>query len=76
MDSKINVMFLGWKSGVKDDGSNYYQGQFLDISSNNTFRLYFNSDTYLKTLTPYKNYDLRVKFYINSKGLWSVKVVE
>ena len=76
MDVKIKVMFLGWKSGLKDDGSNYYQGQFLEKSSNNTFRLYFNSDQLLKSYKPYQEYDLNCKLYINSKGLWAIKVVE
>lgn len=73
MKTKINVMFLGSRSGQNDNGDVYYMGQFLDKSSNSTFRLYYKDNDKLRTLQPYKDYELDVEFYINTKGLWAVR---
>ena len=75
MDVKLKVMFLGAKVGTKEDGSNYYQGQFLEKSSNQTFRLYFPDSELLNKMQPYKDYELNCLLYINQKGLWAIKVV-
>lgn len=73
MNVKLNVMFLGSKTGTNEDGSMYYQGQFLEKSSNNTFRLYFNDLSKIKDMIPYKDYTLDCDLYINSKGLWAIR---
>lgn len=73
MDVKLKVMFLGSRSGTNDDGTVYYQGQFLEKSSNQTFRLYFNDNTKLQQMKPYNDYELDCNLYINSKGLWAIK---
>lgn len=75
MKVKLNVMYLGSKSGTNDNGEIYYQGQFLEKSSNQTFRMYFNDTKILQTMTPYKDYDLDCDLYINNKGLWTVRCV-
>lgn len=75
MKQKLSCMFLGYKTGARDDGGVYYQGQFLEKSSNNVFRLYFNDDSKLKTFIPYKEYDIDVDLYLNSKGLWALKAL-
>lgn len=74
MDIKIKVMFLGSRSGQTEDGGTYYQGQFLEKSSNNVFRLYFNDNNILSTMKPYQDYELNCVLYINQKGLWAIKV--
>lgn len=74
MDVKLKVMYLGSKSGTNEDGTIYYQGQFLEKSSNQTFRLYFNENTKLASMQPYKDYELDCILYINTKGLWAIKV--
>ena len=53
MDVKLRVMFLGSRSGKNDDGTVYYQGQFLEKSSNQTFKLYFNDNNRLAQMKPY-----------------------
>ena len=75
MKQKLNCMFLGYRVGNTDDGKTYYQGQFLEKSSNNVFRLYFDNDQKLKTFIPYKEYDLDVDLYLNSKGLWAIRTL-
>ena len=75
MRVKLNVMFLGSKSGTNDNGESYYQGQFLEKSSNQTFRVYFKDTSKLQTMTPYKDYDLDCDLYINQKGLWTIRVI-
>lgn len=73
MDVKLKVMYLGSRSGNNDDGTVYYQGQFLEKSSNQTFRLYFNDNTRLAQMKPYNDYELDCNLYINSKGLWAIR---
>lgn len=75
MNVKLKVMYLGSRLGINEDGSNYYQGQFLEKSSNHTFRLYFPDNTILEKMQPYKDYELDCILYINQKGLWAIKVV-
>lgn len=76
MDVNLNLMFLGWRSGKNEDGSYYYQGQFLDTYSNQPCRLYFKSDNLLKTFKVRSDVTIKGQLYINSKGLWAIKVVE
>lgn len=73
MDVKLKVMFLGSRSGKNEDGTSYYQGQFLEKSSNQTFKLYFNDNTRLAQMKPYNDYELDCVLYINAKGLWAIK---
>lgn len=75
MKQKLQCMFLGSKSGVRDDGGMYYQGQFLEKSSNSVFRLYFPDDSKLKTYIPYKDYEIDVELYLNNKGLWALRTI-
>lgn len=75
MQVKLNVMFLSARSGTNDDGKIYYQGVFLEKSSNQTFKLYYNDNKKLQAMEPYKTYDLDCDLYINSKGLWAIKAV-
>lgn len=74
MDVKLKVMFLGSRTGHADDGNTYYQGQFLEKSSNQTFKLYFNDNTKLLQMKPYNDYELDCVLYINTKGLWSIRL--
>lgn len=73
MDVKLKVMYLGSRSGTNEDGGTYYQGQFLEKSSNQTFKLYFNDNNKLGQMKPYQDYELDCILYINTKGLWSIK---
>lgn len=75
MNVKLKVMYLGSRVGTNEDGGNYYQGQFLEKSSNQTFRLYFPDISLLEKMQPYKDYELDCILYINQKGLWAIKVV-
>lgn len=76
METKIKCMFLDWRTGTNDDGNSYYQGNFLDLYSNRPFKLYFKDDQKLKQMKPRQDYEIAVYCYINSKGLWALKVVE
>ena len=71
--NNLRVMFLGSRSGKNDDGSQYFQGQFLEKSSNQTFRMYFPDDKKINSMKPYTDYDLEVELYINSKGQWAIR---
>lgn len=73
MKIKLRVMYLGSRVGKNDDGSNYFQGQFLEKSSNQTFRIYFPDDHLLNSFKPYNDYDVECELYINSKGLWAIR---
>lgn len=73
MKTSLRVMFLGGKVGSNDDGTNYYQGQFLEKQSNQTFRLYFPDERKINSMKPYNDYDIDVELYINSKGLWACR---
>lgn len=75
MEVKLKVMFLGYRSGRNEDGSEYYQGQFLEKASNNVFRLYFPDNSRLKDMKPYTDYEINCSLYINTKGLWALKVI-
>lgn len=73
MKTNLRVMYLGSRSGKNEDGSEYHQGQFLEKSSNQTFRMYFPSDQKLNAMKPYNDYDLECELYINQKGQWSIR---
>lgn len=73
MKVNLRVMYLGCRNGKNEDGSEYHQGQFLEKSSNQTFRLYFPDDKKLNQMKPYNDYDLDCELYINTKGLWAVR---
>lgn len=75
MRVKVSMMYLGYRKGQNDDGTFYYQGQFLEKGSNKAVRLYFPDDSKLKNWQPYKDYDLECELYVNSKNLWALKVV-
>lgn len=73
MKTNLRVMFLGGKVGSNNDGTNYYQGQFLEKTSNQTFRLYFPDEEKISKMKPYNDYDIEVELYINQKGQWACR---
>lgn len=75
MRIKLEVMYLGSKIGNNSNGETYYQGQFLEKTSNQSFRMYFPDDEKLNEMIPYEDYDLECELYINNKGLWVIRGV-
>lgn len=67
-----NAMFLGSHSGKKEDDSIYYYGSFLDKTNSKPFNLYYENTDFLKTLTPFKDYDIQFNLYKDRLGLWKV----
>ena len=74
MDIKLKLMYLGSRSGKNEDGTEYHQGQFLEKTSNQVVKLYFKDNTKLLTMKPYTDYELDCQLYINTKGLWAIRV--
>ena len=75
MKIKLNLMYLGKKVGNNENGDTYYQGQFLEKTSNQSCRLYFPDDKLLNQMQLYKDYELDAELYINQKGLWAIRVL-
>lgn len=67
-----NAMFLGAHSGKNENDEVYYYGAFIDKSTNKPFNLYYSSMDFLKTLTPYKDYDLKFNLYKNKDNQWKL----